>query len=106
MPRGEAVTGGAQCTAAAERRHAGTVEQWARQGDGGVAVRGVGEGQREEIGCVILMNVVAAVLSSPQEEDTCGPQPMLASIVYIEAIASMYHSGILAGVSHAGVPAC
>ena len=47
MPKGEAVTGGAQCTAAAERRRAGTVEQWARQGDGGAAVRGVGEGQRE-----------------------------------------------------------
>jgi hypothetical protein len=40
------------------------------------------------------------------EEDTCGPQPMLASIVYIEAIASMYHSGGLVGISHAGVPAC
>ena len=47
MPRGEAVTGGAQCTAAAERRRAGTVEQWARQGDGGAAVRGVGEGQTD-----------------------------------------------------------
>ena len=50
MPRGEAVTGGAQCTAAAERRRAGTAKQCARHGDGGAVVRGVGDGQREEIG--------------------------------------------------------
>jgi hypothetical protein len=31
---------------------------------------------------------------------------MLASIVYIEAIASMYHSGGLANMSDAGIPAC
>jgi hypothetical protein len=28
------------------------------------------------------------------------------STVYIEAIASMYHSGGLVGISHAGFPVC